>query len=162
MAGAMRRPVLRILLNAATVLSLLLCVAATGLWWWGRTGTMQLFRTTPLSLRSLTVTRGEICIGASDTLDPRPPNWYRLGWTYGFYPDSDPFELVPEYFPNACQPLGGFFFGHAEHHSLAVTMIILPMGFVVPLFAILPLGAGAQLVRRRRRARRLAAGCCIT
>jgi predicted amidophosphoribosyltransferase len=35
------------------------------------------------------------------------------------------------------------------------------MWFVILLFALLPLVAGVRLARRRRRARRLAAGCCI-
>jgi hypothetical protein len=42
-----------------------------------------------------------------------------------------------------------------------LTVILLPMWFVVSVFAILPLAAGVRHVRRRRRARRLAAGRCI-
>src|SRR5205814_6092990 len=61
-----------------------------------------------------------------------------------------------EYVPDARPPVAGFFFGRDPGR----TLILFPMAFVVAAFAVLPLTAAAWHFRRRRRARRKAAGRC--
>lgn len=49
-----------ILFHLAAALSLLLCVAAIGLWRWGRSAEFVVARMTPMSLQTLSVSRGEL------------------------------------------------------------------------------------------------------
>lgn len=150
-----------ILFHLAAALSLLLCVAAIGLWWWGRSAELWVARVTPLSRQSLAVRDGELNVWASRTLNPLDRNAdIVLGWTCGTSLGYlRPYDWA--YFPKTHPPVAGFFVGHGEVSGADVTVILLPMPFVVSLFAILPLAAGVRQVRRRRRARRLRAGCCI-
>ena len=158
----MRRAALTFFHLAAGV-SLLLCVAAIGVWWRARSAQVRVFQGTPLSMHFLDVSRGELRVTAShrfNQLKPYPENM--LGWTCRiFYPDSDLLSDAPMYFPNAHPPVAGFFVGRLERKNDNITWILLPTPFVVSLFAILPLAAGVRHVRRRRRARRSPAGCCI-
>jgi hypothetical protein len=151
-----------ILFHLAAGLSLLLCLAAVGLWGWGRSADLWVRRVTPLSSQSLAVSRGELRVAASRTFDPlnRYPDPV-LGWACRTDPDWDVLAGVGKSFPNARPPIAGFFFGHSQVNGVDRTLTLMPMWFVVALFAILPLAAGVRHVRRRRRARRLAAGCCI-
>jgi hypothetical protein len=84
-----------------------------------------------------------------------------LGWTFKHYPNWDLVVLTPRIFPTARQPIPGFFFAHLAFDTYDFSLVQAPMWFVILLFALLPLVAGVRLARRRRRARRLAAGCCI-
>jgi hypothetical protein len=151
-----------ILFHVAAALSLLLCVAAIALWAWGHWAEVWVARTTPLSRQALTVSRGELRMAAShmlNALDRHPDSM--LGWRFRTYPDSDLLADVPKLYPNARPPMAGSFVTHLERDGFEATLILLPMAFVVPLFAIMPLAAGARHVRRRHRAGRLRAGRCI-
>jgi hypothetical protein len=151
-----------IFFHLAAALSLLLCLAAVGVWGWGRSGMWEVTRTAPLSFQSLTVTRGELRVAAAQNLNPLDPYPDEArGWTWRTYPDQDLLAVVPFEFPDARPPLAGFFVTHLVGDGFHLTVILLPMWFVVSVFAILPLAAGVRHVRRRRRARRLAAGRCI-
>ena len=148
--------------HIAAGMSLLLCVAAVGAWGWGRTAELLVARTTPMSRQGLAVSRGELSAGASRLLNPldRHPD-FSLGWACQAKPDRDLFDDVPPSLFDTHPPVAGFFVAHFESTAEEYAQILLPMWFVVSLFAILPLAAGVRLVRHRRRARRLAAGRCI-
>jgi hypothetical protein len=157
----MRRAAL-ICFNLAAGASLLLCVAAVGAWGWGRTAELEVTRGTPQSIQTLSVSRGELNVWVYRP--PEPMYSYPdgiLGWTCRTDPDRDLLAAAQQLFPNARPPVAGFFGGHTQLFDADVRQILLPMAVVVPLLAILPLAAGVRHVRRRRRARRLNAGCCI-
>jgi hypothetical protein len=151
-----------ILFHVAAALSLLLCLAGVGVWVWGHWAMLDIARRTPLSVRDLGVSQGELSVAVSRSLNPRGPFPDSvLGWSCRTYPCADFLANAPTIFPDAHRPVAGFFFGYWRDDAFEASMILLPMWFVVPLFAILPLAAGVRHSRRRSRARRLAAGCCI-
>lgn len=114
----------------------------------------------PLATQTLTVSRGELRIITFHRFNPLDPSWdSMLGWSCEASPDVD-LLAVAAGIPNAHPSVAGFFVGHVTNVDSEATWVLLPMWFVVPLFAILPLAAGTH-VRRRRRAKRLAAGHCI-
>jgi hypothetical protein len=105
MAGAMRRPVLRILFNAATVLSLVLCAVAVGLWWWGRSSSLWVSHGSRLSLHSLNVSRGELCAMAIHRFDPLYPYPYSaLGWKRKIEHPAEDLLSAQELFSDASSP----------------------------------------------------------
>src|SRR5437868_1143094 len=167
---AVKRPA-RICFNLAAILSLILCLALIGLWWRGRTHTLDLQRTTSLSHYNLAVSRGELYIKRYNLLDPLYPYGERwLGWTYSVYSHTELVEdqalfpnTNPHFFPAPQPGPAGFFLGRSKGNGFETTEIRAPMWFVTSLFTILPLAAILRLARRRRRrARRLATGHCIT
>jgi hypothetical protein len=143
--------------HLAAGVSLLLCVAAVGVCRCTHRSMLQVCRQSGLAICYLGVYRGELEVSWQQTLsDP--------GYTKGFYgwewvPQIDgPMDLLPAvttFFPDAHPPVAGFFLSPANG------VVLLPMWFVVSLFAILPLAAGVRLARRRRGDRRLVAGCCV-
>jgi hypothetical protein len=140
-----------ILLHAATLLSLLLCLTAITLWWWGRAETVQVKRVTRLSVLQVTVSRGELEMEASyDAAHANPDN--RHGWTWRTDPAGNHFSA---YILSA-----GFLFVRLKDQSLECTTILLPMWYVTSLFAVLPLAAGVGHVRRHRHRQRMKAGHC--
>jgi hypothetical protein len=89
-----------ILFHVGAVLSLLFCLAAVGLWRWGRSAELVIFRVTPLSMHVLHLSRGELRVVVShkfNPLDPYPASM--LGWTSRTYPDSDLLADAPGIFP---------------------------------------------------------------
>jgi hypothetical protein len=150
-----------ILFRVAAALSLLLCLAAAGAWVWGRTHTLFVARRLPQSAYLLTVSRGECQLGeyhvsgsinfsSSDSAD----------WICKTFPDRDLLSDDSKTLPSDHPPAAGFFVSHLKSDDAEITEILLPMWFVVSAFALLPLAAGTRLVRRRRRAKRLATGHC--
>jgi hypothetical protein len=157
----MRRAAL-ILFHVAAALSLLLCVAVIGLWGWGWSSTVEVARLMPQSIYSLSMSGDELSARVTHRFDPsyRNPE-IALGWTGRTKREFDYLAEAQNSFPTARPPFAGFFVGHLKRADAEFTMILLPIWFVVSLFAILPLVDGIWHVRRRRRARRLAAGRCI-
>jgi hypothetical protein len=155
----MRRPVLRILLNAATVLSLVLCVGAMAAWvrsyrasdliWW------------PLpnqGLLSITTHRGGLLtkvltsVGPSQFSPPLEAGWQRYEPVR--YTDAVDSQ---DTFVNRL----GFALDDRATSSFSMRLLACPYWFIMLLTATLP---AARLVgwQRRRRARRLrmGPGCC--
>jgi hypothetical protein len=122
---------------------------------------MYVKRTTPLSEHSLDVSRGDLCIVVSWFDSPRRYPDSMFGWRCETSPDV--WNPLPREIRGHTtrEPVAGFFVDYLEDEYHKSTAVLLPMWFVVFLFATLPLAAGVRHVRRRRRARRLAAGCCI-
>jgi hypothetical protein len=157
----MRRAAL-ICFHGAAGLSLLLCLAAVGAWGWGNWTAVMVRWVAPHSIYELGVSRAELFAGVSHRLDPQ--GHYaagKQGWSCKALPSTDLVAGAPMLFPDAHSPVAGFFFGESKGQAFERKMILLPMWFVVAVFALLPLAAGTRLVRRRRRARRLNTGHCI-
>jgi hypothetical protein len=151
-----------IFFHIAAALSLLLCLAAVGVWGWGRSATVEATRGTAQSLQSLAVSRGEFRVWSlqDDVAGLPQPAQVPSKLSWQTYQDSD-FLADAGVFSDTHPPVAGLFVGHLKHGAGELTVILLPMWFVVSLFALLPLAAGARHVCRRRRARRLNAGRCI-
>jgi hypothetical protein len=158
---AVRRPIL-ILFRLAAALSLLLCLATIGLWCWGHWSVVRVKRVTPMSNHSLAVSRDEFLLFEDRATLPvfrNPPNY---GWTCETLPDAEDFlALAPQVFPKSHRPTMGVFVGRSADGYGVFTMILIPMPFIVSLFAVVPVVAGVQLVRSRRRTRRIRAGQCV-
>jgi hypothetical protein len=153
-----------ILFHMAAALSLLLCLAVIGLWGWGRspTGRLVVQRVTPWSMCGVSASRrGELHLERWRQYTTYPLPDGMLGWSCKTLPDDDHLALLPKFFPESRPPVAGFFVAHEKREYDEITQVLMPMWFVVSGFALLPLAAGMRLVRHRRRARRLAAGCCI-
>jgi len=136
--AAMKRAGL-VCFHIAAGMSLLLCVAAVGAWGWGRTHALLIERVTSLSRQTLAVTRGEFRVLVFDRSDPL----YRyadsmLGWKSDSSGAWDILGDTPSYFPKAHPPVAGFFGAHAQDEDFGTTLVMLPMWFVVSLFALLP------------------------
>jgi hypothetical protein len=160
MAGAMRRPVLRILLNAATVLSLVLCVATMAAWvrsyqasdWveWSMARPRQaLMAYTYLGGLHAGVIKP---VGTPDGLDPPGPGWIQgppMGYADAGCPQGTLFNRF------------GFGLEYAKRKYYEARFLACPYWFILLLMAILPAArlAGWRRRRRRRRwARRLRMG----
>jgi hypothetical protein len=110
----------------------------------------------------LNVYGGELEVDSSYPVEPAQP--YppaRLGWTFAAYPQYSPlhfywdFDLVPRkvrHYNTGRLPMAGFFVGSSKDVYDDETSVLMPLWFVVSLFAILPLAAGMRHVRRRRHA----------
>jgi hypothetical protein len=69
--------------------------------------------------------------------------------------------MVNDFFAGRGSPVAGFFFGRCEDEFTTWRIGLLPLPFIVLLFALLPLAELMMIRRRRRRTRRLAAGLCV-
>jgi hypothetical protein len=151
-----------IFFHVAAGVSLLLCVVAMALSAWGGWATVWVDRVTPRCHRHLLISRGELYLETRQLINPFetfPKN--SLGWQgCVIQHDIDLLAEARKFFPYGHPEWAGFFFGHFQR-NLQFSVVVLPMWFVVPLFAILPLTAAIRHVRRRRRAKRLATGHCI-
>jgi hypothetical protein len=146
------------LFHLAALLSLLLYVAALGLWGWGHRTKVEANRAKTLSYYELAVSRGEFLLVAHHTTWPV----HSSGWTFETPTGSQ--DLLPaasNFFPDTHPPVAGFFVGYKADRYDSITMILLPMWFFVSVFAILPTAAGIRHARQRRRARRVQSGRCI-
>jgi hypothetical protein len=147
------RRLLRILLNAATVLSLVLCVATVVLWVRSYSAVHGVQRVDGMSICGAEVSRGELGVWLFRRFNPR------IGQSSG--------EIVPEwtwscggsyyavealtFIPDAHPPVAGFSFGRiVVKDAASQTVIFAPIPFVVAMFAVLPLATVALRVRRRR------------
>jgi hypothetical protein len=156
----MRRRLPRILLNAATVVSLVLCAAAVVLWMWSYSHPPELARgEVANSYQVFTVSRGRLVVfddrepWLDGTGSSRPTRWR--------WDTSDPLDtrvVTGLYGPSQHTAFAGFFVGHHANVHTSLTTILLPMWFVVAALGVLPAVSGAR--RARRRMRRADSGRC--
>src|SRR4051794_8284768 len=125
----------------AAGLSLLLCLAAGGGGGGGGANDFGGAGGAPGAGDFLAGFPRELRMSASHRLTPLDHySDFDLGWTCRTYPPRGNFLADgSKYFPSAGPPVAGFFVGHLEALNLDFTLILLPMWFVVSLFAILPL-----------------------
>ncbi|MDB5322128.1 MAG: hypothetical protein JWN40_3759 [Phycisphaerales bacterium] len=160
MAGIVLRRFGRIFFLLAAGVSLLLCVAAVGLWVWSGREFSAVVRDSPGQVVNAGVSRGEfeLLILRDVVYDPDAPG--ARHWRWGTGQSQDLQAFATEDFPDVCPPVAGFFFGRSVGGGVSQTLLLLPMGFVVLLTALLPLSAAISIRRRRRAKRRLSAGHC--
>jgi hypothetical protein len=152
----------RILFHAAAGVSGVLLLFAVGFWIASYRWRCGLVESQVWSARMVTVSRGEFGIILDSyhvELPGDKPSDFRWEWIRQA-PD-DLTVWVEAYFEDEHRsPVAGFFFGRADNRVFASRIVLLPMPFVVALFALLPLADLLMLRRRRRHKRRLAAGLC--
>jgi hypothetical protein len=164
------RRIFHILLNAAAVMSLLLCVAAVVVWIRSRGNQPALAERVAHLLKVAPSSSGSLCVApvhvhrdidvdggkllltvyGSDGLDGLAPgpaiHW---GRPVRFYDDR--------------LPPSSFFFGRVIHRNgERGTLVALPMWFVATVLSVAPAVAFQQHARRRARARRSSAGRCAS
>lgn len=90
----------------------------------------------------------------------RSEHWAGLLWERSAPEDLG--QYLPIFFPGHSKPVAGFFFARGPGAPRTyMTALLLPLPFVIGLFAPLPLVDVILIRRRRRRGRRLAAGLCV-
>jgi hypothetical protein len=172
----------RILFNLAAAVSLVLCVGAGVLWVTSYTNRPTLAEQVATLLKrrlnpdnggpvdsdrprpahnNVEVGSGEVCLivygnATLDRLAPGPT--ILLGWRP--VGAGSNVEGFPELRAYVQRPVPAFFFGRVIRLGEPGTMVALPLPFAVALFAVLPSVAGTRYLRRRRRVRRIAKGCC--
>jgi hypothetical protein len=141
----------RILIHAATTISLLLCAAAIALWVLAQSHSYWVGRRTRLTYHEVGVSRNKLYLqawvrtGSADS--PDPPDWL---WT-----SSPAKDLLHDFAEAAGQdhaPATGFLFHHHDAFGEKAFIVALPLPLVVPLLAAVPLAAATLHLRRRRRA----------
>ncbi len=145
---------LRIGFHLATGASMLLCVTAAVLWVRSYWALDRVERTTSQDHLVIGTSRGEFVVGGFRRMD-RPTGWERQS----LYPE----DLITEVRPlsgNVRGPVAGFFYGADIFFADIKWVILLPIPFLVMLFAILPFIATLIHLRRRSRARRKLVGVC--
>jgi len=151
------RRVIRILLNAAAALSLLLCAGAVVFWVLGQSNSYWAGLRRPLTYHEIGVSRSELYLHARRTTRPNygdsraPPLW--------LCQTGPVLDFVKEMADVGHAPVAGFFCYYFDAYGDSELQIVLPMAFTVALLAGLPLVAIALDLHRRRRARRGATNC---
>jgi hypothetical protein len=152
-----------ILFNTTAALSLLLCLAAILLWPLSYKTLHGATRRVHDGTDTVGISRGELGVwiirhwGPFIPFNPPDNQWH--GWADN---PRDLSEMSLSFSPDARSPVAGFFLGHGGPGSRYRTLLLLPMPFVVAVLAIPPIAAVSLHVRRGRRRRRGAAGCCAT
>jgi hypothetical protein len=152
----------RIFYRAATVMSLLLCVGAVMFWIRCRGVVERVERATAQTHRTIGVCGGELLVSIewAQEASPLPPG-PDVQWNWRTIHKLNFPDFAEAFFPGDHPTVAGFFFGHSVSSAEHWTLVLLPMPFVVGLFAILPVVRIAFEIRRRRRARRQDAGRCV-
>ena len=148
-----------IFFNAMAALSPLLCVAAGVLWVRSHSALHVAAQTTNRVQREIGISRGELYVRVHRYVADMSDSANR--WDVRTAPTVDLLADTAMFFPHARPSIGGFFFGRETWNGANETITLLPMPFIVALFAILPLAAFILHIRRRRRARRKVAGRCL-
>jgi len=157
----MKRAV-RIFFHGAAAISGVLLLLAIGFWGASYGATYSVTMDRYRSIRILTVSRGEV--GGFWLTDPgvsAAVAWSGVEWRWKKNP---PFNLPLQRglpYSTGRSPVAGFLFYRIAQAGLTGASFLLPVSFLVALFAPLPLVDVLLIRRRRRRRRRLAAGMCV-
>src|SRR5260221_349353 len=143
-----------ILFHAAAALSLLLCVSAIALWIASYSSHYALARRLDKSGQQIGIARGELALMFAQPnagLAPTPPS-ARVSWRWAKGRPTDFHDIVSVLFHGRPSPVAGFFCDQTTYNATRLTLILLPMPWVVGLLTLLPL---AELIRSPRLRRRL-------
>jgi hypothetical protein len=161
------RRFVRIFFLFAAGVSLLLCVAAAGMWVWSYAAPAWVSRWDGADQLDVVGSRGELQmllvhdVPAGTSTRPawmlRPP----AGWELRAIAPDDLLGFFSREAPPAPQPVGGFLFRHwALLRGQRQTLVIVPLWLIVTLTGVPPFSAGVSIRRRRAERRRLSAGHC--
>jgi hypothetical protein len=158
----MRRAV-RFSFHAAAGVSGVLFLLAIGFWIVSYRWRCALVESRMWSARLVAVSRGEFGVILQTYHVELPGNKPSdFGWEWIRQTPDDLRVWVDAYLENEDRsPVVGFFVGRADNRMVTSRIVLLPIPFVVALFALLPLADVLLIRRRRRRGRRLAAGLCV-
>ena len=153
----------RIVFHLAAGVSGVLFLLAIGFWIVSYRWRCGLVERRLWNARMVAVSRGEFGIILDSYHEELPGNKpSELGWEWIRQAPDDLNVWVDAYFENEGRStVAGFFFGTADNRVVTSKIALLPMPFVVALFALLPLDDVRLIRRRHRRERRLAAGLCV-
>jgi hypothetical protein len=152
----------RFFFHLAAGVSGVLFLVAVGLWIAGYASGYVLKLDSTYDHREFAVSRGGVLVlsmtraGESERVASSARNWV---WYHG--PPFDPPWRVFVGCENYGPPTAGFFFQRTASVGAKGFLILLPLPFLVALFAPLPLVDLIRIRRHRRRVRRLAAGLCV-
>ena len=137
-------------------------LVAVGFWIASYGSRYTLARVTAASVRRIICSRGELLIMADlyATRGPAAPR-FKVFWGYQKDAAIDLGRIAPVLGFGRGKPVAGFFLAGQQTAQHSATLLVLPMPFLVALFALLPLVDVFITRRRRRRTRRLAAGLCV-
>jgi hypothetical protein len=152
----------RIVFHLAAGVSLLLFIAGVAFWVSSEHSLKLMGRRTHWENRTLGISGGRMLLLREFSFkgfeDYRTPE---RGWYYTSLGDDDFAGFVTGEFPGSRRPVAGCFFGRTHWDGGTLEILLLPLPFVVLLFALLPLAEVMMIRRRRRRVRRRAAGLCV-
>jgi hypothetical protein len=159
--GVMLRRLGRIFFLLAAAASLVLCVAAAGMWAGSHRVGRSVIRIAPDHALTAAIARGSVLVSL-DRRDWRDhlPTGSGGQWATFTTDTYDPVASVPTAYVGARPPVAGFFFHRKGDTIKDLAVVLVPAWAVVVLTGLLPLAAALSVVRRRRRRLRLSAGHC--
>jgi hypothetical protein len=151
----------RILFLLAAAASLVLCLAAAGAWGLSYAAAYSAGRWVGDGVTGCVVSRGTLGLfDRRGNLVPATTPAATPRWEFDGEPPTDLCDVVPLMSGGTRRAVAGFYAGRGSVYGLSFTLALAPLWSVVAAFAVLPLSAAVSIVRRRRRARRAAAGLC--
>jgi hypothetical protein len=153
----------RVFFHLAAGVSGVLFIVAVGFWIASYSASYVLFVGGLPSSRTVSVSRGEAEVTSTTFFgqfaEPVSPS---SKWIWGKGPPKDLSGYGPLVLPRGRPQIAGFMLHKVgREEGLIGFFLLLPMPFVVALFAPLPLIDVILIRRRRRHGRRLAAGLCV-
>jgi hypothetical protein len=152
--------VMRIVLHMAAVVALILCLGAVGAWVGSYSARYGIRRITAGGVHAITSSDGEMAITIGRNVSGRSRIRVPVMWLWEKSPGLDLLRFHATLCPGSHPPIAGFFFGRSVTSRFNLTVVVLPMPFVVFLLALLPLLDLTLYRRRRRRVLRERTGSC--
>jgi hypothetical protein len=152
----------QIFFHLAAGVSGLLFLVTIGLWIASYGSEYRVTEYDSLSLRVFAVSRGEMVVGLmTRTWPAEPPVSAHTEWDWQTGPSVDLIAQNPRGIPGGGSPSAGLNYRRIETAYLVGVRLLVPIPFIVALFAIPPLVDATIIRRRRRRNWRPAAGLCV-
>ena len=153
----------RYMFHAAAGVSAALFLLAVGFWIASHRAKYTLTLTGDPCYQVFAVSRGGIIFSlttlSDETARPKSPP-ERWIWEEG-PPEDLPWGEVVDPIPPSELPVAGFMFQRVARRKATDVFLLLPLPFLVAVFAVLPLAEVLMIRRRGRRASRVAAGLCV-
>jgi hypothetical protein len=147
--------------DVAAGASLLCCAAAVGLWGFGPSAAPYVRHLTPTDLRMAgAYAAGVVVVHQFDAQALPTARAEAPGWAAGVAERWDARRLLDNWTPGPARRFAGIAYGPSASPTSGLSLVLIPMPYVVFLLGVLPVVSVTRHVRRRRRARRLRTGWC--